>query len=85
VRHAQRDLLRAHLQDAGMQCGIHYPAPIHQLEPFRQARTVPEGAPVSSRLARQILSLPMYPELGDEQIDRVANMVMSFGATLAVA
>jgi dTDP-4-amino-4,6-dideoxygalactose transaminase len=78
VRHAQRDLLRAHLQQVGVQCGIHYPAPIHQLEPFRHARTVPEGAPVSSRLAKQILSLPMFPELGDEAIGCVCEAVQSF-------
>jgi dTDP-4-amino-4,6-dideoxygalactose transaminase len=85
VRHAERDLLRAHLQQQGVQCGIHYPAPIHELEPFREARTVPEGAPLSSRLAKQILSLPMYPDLSDEKIERVASTASSFGNTLAVA
>jgi dTDP-4-amino-4,6-dideoxygalactose transaminase len=77
VRHAQRDLLRNRLQQTGVQCGIHYPTPIHELESFRGARTVPEGAPVSTRLARQILSLPMYPELSDEAVGRVTNAVQS--------
>jgi dTDP-4-amino-4,6-dideoxygalactose transaminase len=83
VRHAQRDLLRAQLQDAGIQCGIHYPAPIHHLEPFRRARTVPEGAPVSSRFAKQILSLPMYPEISDDAVERVAQTVANAGKCLA--
>ncbi|MEX0611472.1 MAG: DegT/DnrJ/EryC1/StrS family aminotransferase, partial [Pirellulales bacterium] len=66
-----------HLQQAGVQCGIHYPDPIHRLHPFRSVRTVPEGAPVSSRLARQILSLPMYPGITDEAIHRVSEAIKS--------
>jgi len=78
VRHEQRDDLMAHLQRSGVQCGIHYPTPIHQIQPFQGARTVPEGAPVSTRMASQILSLPMYPEIADEAIARVSKAVFSF-------
>jgi dTDP-4-amino-4,6-dideoxygalactose transaminase len=85
VRHPERDALLSHLQQAGVQCGIHYPTPIHQIPAFKSARTVPEGAPVSSRLASQIVSLPMYPELSPDQIQRVAHEVISFTARLAVA
>jgi dTDP-4-amino-4,6-dideoxygalactose transaminase len=85
VRHANRDRLRAHLLQAGVQCGIHYPTPIHQLQPFLKARTVPDGAPVSTRLAKQILSLPMYPGLSDDQIARVARAMATFATGLAVA
>jgi dTDP-4-amino-4,6-dideoxygalactose transaminase len=77
VRHVERDALAAHLHDAGVQCGIHYPSPIHRCRPFRGARTVPEGAPVATRLAREILSLPMYPQLNDERIERVVDAVHS--------
>jgi dTDP-4-amino-4,6-dideoxygalactose transaminase len=85
VQHCERDAVLAHLQNAAVQCGIHYPAPIHQIESFRSARTVPEGAPVSSRLANRILSLPVFPELSEEQIDTVARTAMSFTAQRAVA
>jgi dTDP-4-amino-4,6-dideoxygalactose transaminase len=85
VQHADRDALAAHLHAAGVHCGIHYPTPIHQIETFASARTLPEGAPVSSRLARRILSLPMYPEISNEQIERVVQVATSFGARLAVA
>jgi dTDP-4-amino-4,6-dideoxygalactose transaminase len=78
IRHERRDELMKHLQQADVQCGVHYPTPIHQIQPFRGARTVPDGAPVSSRLAKQILSLPMYPELTDESIEHVAEAVTSF-------
>ncbi len=78
VRHAERDEMLAHLQDAGIQCGVHYPTPIHQCGPFRPARTVPEGAPTATRLAREILSLPMYPELDEESLLRVVDAVKAF-------
>jgi dTDP-4-amino-4,6-dideoxygalactose transaminase len=78
VRHARRDELAAHLQDAGVQCGIHYPDPIHRILPFQSVRTVPDGAPVSTRLSREILSLPMYPELADEAVARVSQAVSSY-------
>ena len=78
VRHPQRDDLLLHLQSAGVQCGIHYPTPIHEIQPFHAARTVPEGVPVSSRLAKQILSLPMYAQITDEAIEHVSDVVSSF-------
>jgi len=84
VQHPRRDDLAARLQDAGVQCGIHYPTPIHQIAPFSSARTVPEGAPVSTRLASRILSLPMYPGLSDAAVDRVAEVIDS-SALVAVA
>jgi dTDP-4-amino-4,6-dideoxygalactose transaminase len=85
VRHPQRDELLSHLQQSGVQAGIHYPTPIHQIPSFTSAVTVPEGAPVSSRFAKQILSLPMYPGISRNQIERVANEVLAFTERLAVA
>jgi dTDP-4-amino-4,6-dideoxygalactose transaminase len=84
VQHRFRDALLAHLQNAGVQCGIHYPTPIHKTAPFQTSRTVPVGAPVSSRLAERILSLPMFPELTAQQIDEVCCAVRSY-ARLALA
>jgi dTDP-4-amino-4,6-dideoxygalactose transaminase len=78
VQHHDRDRLLEHLRAADVQCGVHYPEPIHDTITFRSARTVPEGAPVSRRLATRILSLPMYPELSCEQIRRVASAVKAF-------
>jgi dTDP-4-amino-4,6-dideoxygalactose transaminase len=77
IQHPDRDGLMAHLQDAGVQCGIHYPTPIHQIAAFDTSRAVPEGAPVSSRLAKRIVSLPMYPQLTDDQINHVCDAVLS--------
>ncbi len=78
IQNANRDELMAHLQQRQVCCGIHYPTPVPESPPYRSARTVPEGIPVSSSLARRILSLPIYPELTDEQVDRVVDGISDF-------
>jgi dTDP-4-amino-4,6-dideoxygalactose transaminase len=83
VQHEQRDALMAHLQANDVQCGIHYPDPIHQIPQFQNCRTVPENAPVSSQLAKRILSLPMFPDMTDEQVQRVVSAVLAFHSNLA--
>lgn len=85
VQHARRDALLAHLQAAGVHCGIHYPTPIHQITAFQGSKTIPVGAPVATEMASRILSLPMYPGIRADQIDRVAEAVASFSGQLAVA
>lgn len=84
VQHPRRDELMSHLHQAGVQSGIHYPEPIHRIKLFETVRTVPEGAPVSTRLARRILSLPMYPEVTNADLQRVSDAVLSF-SRLALA
>jgi dTDP-4-amino-4,6-dideoxygalactose transaminase len=78
VQHPERDKLAEHLQQSGVQCGIHYPEPIQRIENFKSARTVPDGAPVSARLAKRILSLPMFPELTDSALRHVCETIGSF-------
>ncbi len=78
VRHPQRDRLAEHLRDRGIHCGVHYPHPLSQAAPFRDVRTVPDGLPVCTQLASEIVSLPMYPEMSRAQVERVADAVRSF-------
>ena len=78
IQNANRDELMAHLQQRQIYCGIHYPTPVPESPPYRSARTVPDGVPISSSLARQILSLPIYPELTDEQVNLVADGISNF-------
>jgi dTDP-4-amino-4,6-dideoxygalactose transaminase len=78
VRSPERDALRAHLAGLGVQTGIHYPAPIH-LAPAYRDLGLPDGSfPVAERASREVLSLPMYAELTEAEIDRVAAAVLSF-------
>jgi len=77
IRVARRDTVLASLADAGIQCGVHYPVPIHRLPPFASLG-VPAGAlPVSERCAAEFLSLPLYPSLTHEAVAAVAGAVRS--------
>ena len=78
VRHPRRDALMAFLKDRGVFCGIHYPVPIHLQQPYAQVRTVPAGAPVTTAEAPQLLSLPMHPDLTDEQAAHVIASIRAF-------
>jgi dTDP-4-amino-4,6-dideoxygalactose transaminase len=80
VRHPARDELIRFLEGRGIQCGIHYPNPLHRAAPFSSARTVPNDLPVCLELAGQILSLPMYPELKRSAVERVAAAIREFAA-----
>lgn len=77
IQHERRDELLTHLKSQGIFCGIHYPMPLNQQGPYLSARTVPEGVPVSAKLSKNILSLPMFPEITKEQIVRVVEAMIS--------
>jgi dTDP-4-amino-4,6-dideoxygalactose transaminase len=73
VRVAERERVVSALLDQGIHTGIHYPIPIHLQEAYRYLG-VPKGSfPRTERAAETILSLPMFPELTDAQIDRVVT------------
>ncbi|MDQ2743447.1 MAG: DegT/DnrJ/EryC1/StrS family aminotransferase [Chloroflexota bacterium] len=80
IRTLARDEMRAYLNGRGVGTGIHYPVPCH-LQPAC-APFVGEsgGLPVTERLAGEILSLPMFPELRDEEIDYTVNVIREFFA-----
>ncbi|HEV3052827.1 MAG TPA: DegT/DnrJ/EryC1/StrS family aminotransferase [Longimicrobium sp.] len=88
IRHPERDRLIANLHARGIGAGVHYPIPIHEQAPYAGIRTVPDNAPVSTLLSRQILSLPLYPEMTEAQVAEVADAVRECAARtpdLAVA
>ncbi|HUZ80936.1 MAG TPA: DegT/DnrJ/EryC1/StrS family aminotransferase [Gaiellaceae bacterium] len=74
ARHDQRDDIRAALAAQGIASGIHYPLPIHRQPAVTGTNTRVAGTmDVTDALARSILSLPLFPELGDDGVDRVAT------------
>jgi dTDP-3-amino-3,4,6-trideoxy-alpha-D-glucose transaminase len=81
VETGERDALREFLTERGIQTGIHYPIPIHLQEAYRDLGFGPGSFPHAEALARRALSLPMYPELTEEQIGRVAGAVREFFAS----
>lgn len=76
----QRDALREYLTERGIQTGIHYPIPIHLQEAYSDLGLGAGALPETERLARRMLSLPMYPELTSVQIGLVAGAIRTFFA-----
>ncbi|MEO6702928.1 MAG: DegT/DnrJ/EryC1/StrS family aminotransferase [Jatrophihabitantaceae bacterium] len=77
VRVPRRDAVLANLNAAGIGAGIHYPAPVHLLPAFAGLGQGPGSFPVAERLAGEILSLPIFPGITDEQQNRVAGQLRS--------
>jgi dTDP-4-amino-4,6-dideoxygalactose transaminase len=57
----------------GVNCGIHYPVPIHLQKAYGFLGLEPGSYPIAERCAEEFLSLPMYPELTAEQIEFVVK------------
>jgi dTDP-4-amino-4,6-dideoxygalactose transaminase len=78
ARHAGRDRLKTHLESRGIGSAIHYPHPLHLQKCFAHLGYQTGAFPRTERAARECLSLPMYPELTDEQVGYVAAAVHEF-------
>jgi dTDP-4-amino-4,6-dideoxygalactose transaminase len=84
VRVQDRDAMQARLAEAGIATGIHYPIPLHQQKAYSQLGYKTGDFPVTERVAREIVSLPMFPQLLATQQDEVAAAVKEFvGAKVA--
>jgi dTDP-4-amino-4,6-dideoxygalactose transaminase len=75
VRVQERDELRRFLEAKGIGCGVHYPIPIHLQEAWRNVGYSEGSFPIAEKLAKEFLSLPMFPELTEDQIEYVASCV----------
>jgi dTDP-4-amino-4,6-dideoxygalactose transaminase len=73
-----RDALREYLEAREIQTGIHYPIPIHRQRAYKDLGYGEGDFPEVERLAKRMLSLPMFPELLREQIERVAEGIEGF-------
>jgi dTDP-4-amino-4,6-dideoxygalactose transaminase/acetyltransferase-like isoleucine patch superfamily enzyme len=78
VRVADRDGMMEHLKSAGIGMGIHYPIPLHMQKAYAGMEYGADAFPVTERVATEILSLPMFPQLAMEQQLRVVDAVRSF-------
>jgi dTDP-4-amino-4,6-dideoxygalactose transaminase len=76
---AQRDALREHLREHGVASAVHYPTPIHLQPAYRGPAAPPGSLPACERLAGESCSLPIFPSISDEEIERVAVAVAAFG------
>jgi len=78
VRVPKRAAVQQHLSDRGIGTGLHYPLPLHLQRAYRQMGLSRGAFPVTEAAAEEILSLPMFPELTDEQVDCVADALVDF-------
>jgi dTDP-4-amino-4,6-dideoxygalactose transaminase len=70
--------LQAHLRSQGIGTLIHYPVPVHAQPAYAGRIVIGEGLPHTEAAAREILSLPMFPELSSEQAAEVAKAINAF-------
>jgi dTDP-4-amino-4,6-dideoxygalactose transaminase len=78
IRADRRDALQEHLTRQGIGTGLHYPLPLHLQKAYAHLGVGPGSLPVTERVAQRILSLPMFPELTDGQVERVAQAIRGF-------
>ncbi len=78
IRAPQRDRLQEALASAGVETLIHYPIPAHLQPAYRDLGQGQGSCPAAEEAAREILSLPLYPELTESQVERVAGAVAAF-------
>ena len=77
IQDEDRDDLQAALRARGIETGMHYPIPIHLQEPLRRSGYKEGDLPITEAHARKCLSLPMFPTLTSEQVERVAGAIRS--------
>jgi len=79
IRTPFRDKLKAWLERNGIQCGVHYPTPVHLQPIYRKLFGYKEGDfPVSEYVSKTVLSLPMFPDLGKDEVMYVCEKIHEF-------
>ena len=81
IRTSDREGMMNHLKNAGIGTGIHYPIPLHLQKAYAGLNYGEGDFPVAERVAAEIVSLPMFPQLTDEQQARVVEAVLAFAST----
>jgi len=76
VRCADRERLRTHLAAEQIGSAVHYPVPVHRQAGYAEKIVMPkDGLPATERLAGEVLSLPIYPQLSNDAVDRIAGSI----------
>jgi dTDP-4-amino-4,6-dideoxygalactose transaminase len=78
IRCQRREELQKYLLENGIQTLIHYPVPVHLQQAYQDLNIKPGALPITEKYATEILSLPMYPELKDEDVFYVADKINAF-------
>ncbi len=79
IRTNERDGLQRSLAGNGVECGVHYPVPVHLQPAYRNLHSYQEGSfPRAEKLCREVLSLPMHPFLTEEDICYISELVIKY-------
>ncbi len=78
IRHSRRDELKEYLKGRGIHTLVHYPVPIHLQPAYENFGCIVGSLPNSEQVAREVLSLPIYPELPEEKIGLICRAIMDF-------
>jgi dTDP-4-amino-4,6-dideoxygalactose transaminase len=78
IRAADRDALKQYLADHQIGSAVYYPLPLHQQPCFASLGYQPGDFPQAERAAKEVLALPIFPELTRQQLDHVAETICSF-------
>lgn len=78
VLEERRDGLMRHLEEAGVETLIHYPVPLHLQPAFSRWNLAPGAFPTGERACREVLSLPLHPQMTDEEVEHVIESVNGF-------
>jgi dTDP-4-amino-4,6-dideoxygalactose transaminase len=85
VRVQDRDEVIRFLAKKGIQCGVHYPVPIHLQEAYRDIGYQPRAFPIAERCASEFVSLPMFPELSPAEVELIVGEVKAAVTVNAMA
>lgn len=78
IRSSNRDALLKYLKEKGILCSVHYPLPLHLQKAYRDLGYAEGDFPVSERCAKEVLSLPLYPEMTREEVKIVIRALREF-------
>ena len=78
ITNGKRDELLAHLQGLQIPCAIYYPIPLHSQKAYADARYNEADFPVTNRLVKEVIALPMHTELEDDQIAYITSTILEF-------
>ena len=78
IRSPRRDALQQHLRERGIGTSIHYPVPAHRQPAYHHLGYTEGRFPCAERACREVLSLPLYPELTEDELRYVATAVNTF-------
>jgi dTDP-4-amino-4,6-dideoxygalactose transaminase len=80
ARSRERDALLAHLERHDVRALVHYPVPVHLQPAYKGRLRGADRLPETEAAAREVISLPLYPELAEQDVERVASAVLEFDA-----